>query len=41
LILGTYKNTTPIVDEIGLNYNVYHSPELKGGIKIKGGVRLK
>jgi hypothetical protein len=32
---------TPILDEIQLDYNIYHSPRLKGSIIIKGGVRLK
>jgi len=32
---------SPVLDEIILNYNLFHSPYLKGSIRIKGGVILK
>ena len=35
----TDTGKTPVLDEIGVNYNVYL--QLKGGVKLKGGVILK
>ncbi|MCX6759687.1 MAG: fibronectin type III domain-containing protein [Candidatus Nealsonbacteria bacterium] len=32
---------SPVLNEIILNYNLFHSPYLKGSIRIKGGVILK
>jgi len=38
----TYEQgRTPILDEIQVDYNIYHSPQLKGSIRIKGGTILK
>jgi len=35
----TDTSKTPILDEIGVNYNIYL--RLKGGVQLKGGVKLK
>jgi hypothetical protein len=32
---------SPILDEIQIDYNIYHSPQLKGSIRIKGGTIIK
>ena len=35
------QKDTPILDEIVLNFNLFHSPQIKGSIRIKGGMILK
>ena len=32
---------TPVLDEIQVDYNLYHSPKIKGSIRVRGGTILK
>jgi len=35
------EGQSPVLDEIALDFNLFHSPEIKGSIRIKGGTILK